>query len=498
MNSAKLFVMMILAGVLTGCSKKEPTPQPEQDTATAGSKTPVRQPAAVLDGLTYVKGEPVTFQKGKVYVVEFWATWCPPCRTSIPHLTEIQKNFKDKGVTVIGVSNEAKDIERVKRFVAEQGEKMDYTVAVDVEGKVGDGYMKAHKQGGIPTAFIVDAQGNVAWFGHPMGGLDEMLEQIVNEASDTAGSVEDEAPTKTQPKTEEDATAATEVKAGSLDGLTYVKGKPVTFQEGKVYVVEFWATWCGPCLTSIPHLTEVQKKYKDKGVTVIGISIENVETVKPFIEKMGETMDYTVALDTDRKVNDAYMKAFNQRGIPTAFIVDGKSNVAWVGHPMGGLDEVLELVVAGTFDPEAYAKAEAERQAAERELHKLYQDYNAALIKGASIKETRPIAEKIIESKNPGAMNALAWQILSMPSVDEAKRDTEIALKAAATANTQTNGEDPMILDTYALALFQNDRVDEAVAAQQKAIDLAAGNERVQADMKTRLEQFKAALESAI
>ncbi|MHC4998091.1 MAG: hypothetical protein ACYTEM_03560, partial [Planctomycetota bacterium] len=60
-----------------------------------------------------------------------------------------------------------------------------------------------------------------------------------------------------------------------------------------------------------------------------------------------------------------------------------------------------------------------------------------------------------------------------------------------------TNGEDPMVLDTYALALFQNDRVPEAVATQQKAIDLAAGNERMQADMKTRLEEFKAALESA-
>ncbi|MHC4761230.1 MAG: hypothetical protein ACYS9H_07800 [Planctomycetota bacterium] len=95
------------------------------------------------------------------------------------------------------------------------------------------------------------------------------------------------------------------------------------------------------------------------------------------------------------------------------------------------------------------------------------------------------------------ALNALAWQILSMPTIDDAKRDTEIALKAADKANTETNGEDPMVLDTYALALFQNDRVPEAVATQQKAIDLAAGNERMQADMKTRLEEFKAALESA-
>ncbi|MHC4257593.1 MAG: peroxiredoxin family protein, partial [Planctomycetota bacterium] len=96
------------------------------------------------------------------------------------------------------------------------------------------------------------------------------------------------------------------------------------------------------------------------------MSSEDAETVKPFVEKMGGKMEYTVALDTDRKVNDAYMKAFNQRGIPTAFIVDVKGNVAWVGHPMGGLEEVLELVVAGSFDPQAYAKAEAERQAAER------------------------------------------------------------------------------------------------------------------------------------
>ena len=117
---------------------------------------------------------------------------------------------------------------------------------------------------------------------------------------------------------------------------------------------------------------------------------------------------------------------------------------------------------------------------------------------GATIEESRPTAEKIIESNNPMALNALAWQILSMPGLDGARRDTEIALKAADKANTETKGEDPMVLDTYALALFQNDRVAEAEEKKKKAIDLAAGDERMQDDMKIRLEEFKAALESSI
>jgi len=78
----------------------------------------------------------------------------------------------------------------------------------------------------------------------------------------------DAAKTPAKKKTAADDSAKLGDKAASLDGLTYVKGEPVTFKEGKVYVVEFWATWCGPCKTSIPHLTEIQKKYKDKNVTV--------------------------------------------------------------------------------------------------------------------------------------------------------------------------------------------------------------------------------------
>ena len=63
----------------------------------------IGSPAPKIEVKEFVKGEPVkSFEQGKIYVVEFWATWCPPCRTSIPHLTEMQKKYKD--VVFIGVS----------------------------------------------------------------------------------------------------------------------------------------------------------------------------------------------------------------------------------------------------------------------------------------------------------------------------------------------------------------------------------------------------------
>ena len=92
-------------------------------------------------------------------------------------------------------------------------------------------------------------------------------------------------------------------KALPLKIKEWIKGQPVdvTKVDGKrVYVVEFWANWCAPCIHSIPHLTELQRKFGDKNVTFIGVSVDNdktVEKVKPFVKDMGDKMDYTVAID---------------------------------------------------------------------------------------------------------------------------------------------------------------------------------------------------------
>jgi thiol-disulfide isomerase/thioredoxin len=150
--------------------------------------------------------------------------------------------------------------------------------------------------------------------------------------------------------------------APELQIAEWIKGEPVKLADLKgkqVAVVEFWATWCGPCRVSIPHLTELQKKFKD--VVFVGISDEDPATVRPFVNRMGDRMEYRVAVDKDNKTGEAYMGAFGINGIPHAFVVDKEGRIVWHGHPMDRLETVLEELQSGKFDLEKTRKrAEAE------------------------------------------------------------------------------------------------------------------------------------------
>ena len=96
---------------------------------------------------------------GRVYVLEFWATWCPPCRQSIPHMIELADKYKDKNVPFIGVSIDSSS-GPVKKMVKESG--ITYYIGMD------NGLSDKFSVSGVPSVFIIDRSGKVAWQGHPM------------------------------------------------------------------------------------------------------------------------------------------------------------------------------------------------------------------------------------------------------------------------------------------------------------------------------------------
>src|SRR5579863_3215856 len=170
--------------------------------------------------------------------------------------------------------------------------------------------------------------------------------------------------------------------APKLQTGKFVQGDAVTdFAPGKAYIVEFWATWCGPCRASIPHLNKIYTKYKDKGLVVIGQDCweEDDAKVAPFVKDMGDKMTYRVALDDKTKnekgaMADTWMTAAGQGGIPTAFLVSTNGIIAWIGHPME-LEEkqdVIDQVLAGKYDIKKaaadYDKQVKEEADAEKEM----------------------------------------------------------------------------------------------------------------------------------
>ena len=151
--------------------------------------------------------------------------------------------------------------------------------------------------------------------------------------------------------------------APAIAPISWIQGTPVTkFEPGRVYVVEFWATWCPPCIKAIPHLSALQKKYPDT-LTVVGVNVEalldhepKVDAVPAFMKKWGKDMAYTVAMDDPAKktISDAWITASGSLGIPTACIVDQHGKLAWVGYPDQvqnyAFDQAIEDTVAGKID----------------------------------------------------------------------------------------------------------------------------------------------------
>jgi thiol-disulfide isomerase/thioredoxin len=143
----KFCVIFALAGLLfTSCKRSQPEPAP-----LATIKPAPTWKLQTIDGRAVGSAE----LSGKVQMINFWATWCPPCAAEIPGLIQLQSKFEKDGLVIVGVSVDEGGVDLVKQFVADK--KINYPVAL-VQPGLAEGFGNFE---GIPTTFVVDRKGMI-------------------------------------------------------------------------------------------------------------------------------------------------------------------------------------------------------------------------------------------------------------------------------------------------------------------------------------------------
>ena len=325
-------------------------------------------------------------------------------------------------------------------------------------------------------------------------------------------------------QTEEPAILTIGSKAPALDIEVWFSDREgelqhtTEFEPGKIYVLDFWATWSSPSHRWMGTYSELQDRYFKDGVQIISISDEDEDSVADFLELdmndnsdmiyAEQTMNYCVATDPDRSVFADYMEAAQQTTIPTVFIVGKTGLIEWFGNP-AKLKRNLKKVVAGKWDRKVFKKeaiAEQKRKLLATKVQKLMDagDTEGAIEIIDKIIAEMPDSEQklnmqstkltllmqtdspklveafkdVAENKELGSysLNEMAWSIVLRDQAGKKagpkllKAATETAEKALKIARTEEDDDHlGAILDTHAHLMFLNGDLDKAIEIQSEA-----------------------------
>ena len=205
-------------------------------------------------------------------------------------------------------------------------------------------------------------------------------------------------------------------------------------EPGKIYVLDFWATWCGPCIALMPELAETARDYADQNVVVIPITTtdgrNSRKSIEKYVAKVGKPLGLTFAVCETRTMQQTWFDAAGAEGYPTTMIVDKQGKLAFLGHPMEAAD-ALPKIVDGTWKGEASVKEIAAMQA----------EFQAIQEKGdkkpadALVDLTAFEAKYPAKAKKSDVVLTRLLLLMILKKYDEAKAYTEVILPAAVTAS---------------------------------------------------------------
>jgi thiol-disulfide isomerase/thioredoxin len=315
--------------------------------------------------------------------------------------------------------------------------------------------------------------------------------------------------------------------APPLPHVEWIQGPAVSrFQAGRVYLVEFFATWCQPCRKSVPELKALQARHAPRGLTVVGVAAAEQAGAKELTTFVkAQRLNYPVAFSEQADVFERWMRAGRASGLPWVFLVDKKGRVAWWGQPFDeGFEGALEAVLAGRA-PSLTDAQRAQRQARDQEGWDVQDAMQTALQTGH---ESQALAlidrlltidperfwyeaalkfELLLRGGDPGARDYGEFLVSSvsrnnphalfmigkalMAGAPVSPRDLALAERALARAMTLTHAESPEILRLLAqVKAMQGDRAG-AVQLIEKARPWVAPEQRADLDAEIRRYQKK-------
>ncbi len=246
----------------------------------------------------------------------------------------------------------------------------------------------------------------------------------------------------------------------------WIKGQPVEVKPGtNLFVIQIFTTSSSASRESITNLNALQTRFKDKGVVVVGVSDEPAEKIKEFMARDGKAIEYAVAADDRRQTALRYMRPVRQRGVPHVFVVGKDGQLLWHGHPLEGIEEVVEQITAGRYNPEPAARNDVARIQIDQYLTLARQNDKRTQVAGRQFLN--------LWTNDVATLCDLALAIAADRTVK--KRGLELATEALNRAEKLAPTNSARVAEARATLLFETGKKEEGLTRAKEAVAYAQG-----------------------